>query len=80
MIVDALCACRFRRLVLIHPIDDGIHQIRIDLQEFEEPLDPLNSGFLGNGVSIGCQVVQIQLASFIFDLAQSAGRRRWHNP
>ena len=43
-------------------------QIRIDLQEFEEPLDPQYLFSPGNGVSAGCQVVQVQLASFILDL------------
>ena len=38
--VEALSAGRLRHLVLIPPINNGIHQIRIDLEEFEEPLDP----------------------------------------
>jgi hypothetical protein len=31
---------RLRHLVLIHPINNGIHQIRTELHEFEESLDP----------------------------------------
>ena len=65
MIVDALCACWFRRLVLIHPIDDGIHQIRIDLQEFEEPLDLETLAFLAMGSPSAAR-------SFKFNLPRSS--------
>ena len=68
MVVEAFCSGRLRRLVLIHPINDGIHQIRLDLQQIEEPLDSLDPSFLCNGVTACCQVVQVQLTPFILDL------------
>jgi hypothetical protein len=68
LVVEAFCSGRLRRLVLIYPIDDGIHQIRLDLQQLEEPLDSLDPRLLGDGVTARRQVVQVQLTPFILDL------------